>query len=188
MFITFSNWIRSQTKGWVLVLSTALFVLFLVFILPAQTKQMTMYTAHVGSPDLSFAYTPGDLYRMAESYGTLGRASYIHDRFTFDLIWPLIYTFFLAVTTTWLLLKLPGINPKWLILNQLPVFGMLADYTENITASIMMARYPQLSPGVDYLAPIFSLAKWLLIYSSFAVVILIFIIVVWRTVSPGKTT
>ncbi len=186
MFITLSNWLQRVSKGWLVAVATAIFVLFLILILPAQTKSMMAYSAHVGSPDMSFAYTPADLYRMAESYGPAGRSAYIQARFTFDLVWPLVYTLFLSVTTSWLLLKLPGINTKWFLLNQLPVIGMLADYTENITASIVMAKYPQLTPGVDYLAPIFSLVKWLFIYSSFAVVILIFFVVVWRTISPRK--
>ena len=187
MFIVLSNFIRTRSKVWVVAVAAVLFVAFLVAVLPAQSRAAEQISNGAGTPDMTLIYLPVDLYRMAEAYGEAGRVAYIQARFQFDIIWPIVYTFFLAFSTSWLLNKIPSVKPKWHYLNILPVFGMLADYTENITASIVMARFPQLTTGVDYLASIFSLAKWLLIYSSFAAVIIIFFIVVWRTIFHPKT-
>ena len=41
-------------------------------------------------------YSTSDLYEMAQSYGADGRGLYVKARFTFDLVWPLVYTLFLV--------------------------------------------------------------------------------------------
>ena len=61
-----------------------------------QAADTEIYAEEVGTPDLSLYYSPNELYRMADAYGVSGRAEYIRVRFTFDLIWPLIYTFTLV--------------------------------------------------------------------------------------------
>ena len=45
-------------------------------------------------------HRPGD--RFAEAFGPAGRQAYIEARLTFDVIWPLVYAFFLITTISWL--------------------------------------------------------------------------------------
>lgn len=147
------------------------FILFLIFtaaVLPNQASQSEAYTREAGSPDQSFFYSPEDLVRMAESYGPEGRQAYIRARFTFDLIWPLVYLIFLATGLGWLCGKLIEPSNRWRGLVLLPFLGCLFDYLENIAAVLVMGRYPDSAPVAAFAAPIFTLLKWSMIALSFS--------------------
>lgn len=49
---------------------------------------------------------------------------------------------------------------------------MVLDYLENSAASLVMARYPALTPGVVHLAPVFTLAKWIFVTGSFGLLLI----------------
>jgi hypothetical protein len=51
------------------------------------------------------------------------------------------------------------------------VLGALFDYLENISTSLVMLRYPQPTAFVDQLAPFLTLVKWILVFSSFVVLL-----------------
>lgn len=121
-------------------------------------------------PGLLFLYTADDLYQMAEQYGEAGRSAYIHARFTFDLIWPLAYLFLLVVLLSVLYRVLPVKSP-WRWVNLIPVLGWAMDMFENVGASLIMYRYPERTPVLVELTPIFTLLKWCLIYASFALLV-----------------
>ena len=132
----------------------------------------------VGSPDLSFFYTPQScmLWRRHTVKPT---ARYIIARFTFDIVWPIVYTVFLAITLSWLsgrvLLPIHAGG-----VNLLPVGGALFDYLENIT-SLVMSRYPLRTPGVDLLASLATPVKWVLMCVSFVVLVALLIKVLINT-------
>ncbi|WP_366291655.1 hypothetical protein [Paenibacillus sp. AN1007] len=128
------NWI------WV-VAAAALFACFIAFILPWQAEKSKEAAGSGESPDSSFAYSADDLYRMAENYGEDGRSAYIQARFTFDMIWPLVYLFLLVVLISVLYRVLPAAS-RWRWLNLLPFLGWGLDILENLGASLVMSRYP----------------------------------------------
>jgi hypothetical protein len=70
----------------VVMICLLVFLAFSTTQLPAQSAQAAAYSAEAGTPDTSFFYTPAELTRMAESYGSSGRQAYIRARFTFDLV------------------------------------------------------------------------------------------------------
>jgi hypothetical protein len=119
---------------------------------------------------------------MAEMLGDQGRVDYIRARFTFDLIWPMVYTFFLAISISWIYQRIAPADSPWRMVNLLPVLGMAGDYLENIATSIVMGRYPINTPILDWMAGIFTALKWILIGSSFASLVLGGILLVWRLV------
>ncbi len=182
MFNRISNKLIQLSKGWVVLISALIFILFMIFVLPAQAAQSDLETNNAPSPDTSFFYTADDLYQMAEAYGETGRAAYIRARFTFDLIWPLVYTLFLTAFTSWTAAKifLPG--SKWRTLNVVPVVGMVLDYLENISAAAVMARFPLQTPIVDFLTPVFTLLKWVFVYASFVIPFVLLILFFLRRI------
>jgi hypothetical protein len=164
-----SDWLERFSEGWVVLIALVTFLLFTALVLPRQASEAERSAGGAGSPDMSFSYSAQDLYRMAEAYGEQGRTAYVRARFTFDLIWPLVYTFFLATAISWLF---RGASTALLHrLNLVPVLGALFDYLENISTSLVMLRYPQPTAFVDQLAPILTLVKWILVYSSFVVLL-----------------
>jgi len=149
-----------------------IFLIFVTVVLPNQSATAATYSGSTGSPDLSLFYTSHDLYQMSEQYGSGGRDAYVHARFSFDLVFPLIFTFFLVTAISWLLGRITSETSPWRMLNLIPIPGMLFDFLENITASVVMHRFPALSPISASLAPVFTFFKWVFVGSSFLILLI----------------
>ena len=158
---------RIGWRSW--LVGVVVFVAFLIFVLPAEADRTIAAAGTSETPDTSYLYTAADLERLAGEYGEEGRAHYIRSRFTFDIVWPLAYGFFLQSS---LLLAsrrtVLGRLPSPLIL--LPMFVVVFDLLENTSASIVMARYPDSTPLVAHAAPVFTFMKWNLLVASFILV------------------
>ncbi|UCC86448.1 MAG: hypothetical protein JSV81_16575 [Anaerolineales bacterium] len=163
-----SGWLRRLSTGWMTLAALLIFLLFSILVLPQQATRAEQATGSPDSPDTSFFYSASDLYRMAEAYGQQGRQAYVRARFTFDLVWPLVYTLFLATAISWILGRTFGPDSPWQRANLAPLLGALFDYLENLSTSLVMLRYPAQTAVVDRLAPLFTALKWSLIGASFA--------------------
>ena len=171
----FSEWLLVFSTSKVTLISLVVFVLFMVFILPTQATNAEFYTSGVGSPDTSLFYTADDLYRFAAAYGQDGRSAYIQSRFTFDIAWPIAYTLFLVTAISWLSKQIHMRNKLWQQLNLIPFLGFGFDLFENASAALVMARYPAVTPVIDWMAGWFTLLKWFFITVSFLILILLLI-------------
>jgi len=93
--------------------------------------------------------------------------AYIKARWTFDLVFPLVYIFFLVTGISWFHQKLAN-STEWTgYTNLLPAAAGLFDYLENTSASLVMGLYPTQVTGLALLTAIFSGVKWILITGSF---------------------
>jgi len=183
MLKKFSAKLYQLSSGFVTLLGLLIFAVFVAFILPQQAERAEAVSQGAGSPDMSYFYSSADLYNMAETYGAEGRAAYIRARFTFDLVFPLTYLFFLATSISWVMLRAaPDANSRWRLLNLFPVFGALFDYLENISASVVMLNYPQHTPILDSLASVFTLIKWIFVNGSFVILVPALLIAFWKWV------
>lgn len=162
-----SEWMNDAARGWVAILATAIFAAFMVLVLPRQAAQSEQVSGDAGSPDTSFWYTADELYQIAEEYGADGRAAYIRARWTFDLIYPLVYGFFLVSTVSWLFSYTFPPHSSWRRVNLIALFGVIFDYLENSATSLVMAYYPDPSPVIAALAPYLTLLKWFFVGASF---------------------
>lgn len=165
-----SGWFYQRVNWRWVVAAVVVFAYFIAFILPWQAAKSEEATGGGQSPDSSFLYTANDLYQMAEQYGETGRSAYIQARFTFDLIWPLAYLLLLVVLLSVLYRVLP-VKSRWRWVNLIPILGWAMDMFENVGASLIMYRYPERTPVLAELTPIFTLLKWCLIYASFAALV-----------------
>lgn len=154
--------------GWgVWLLAAAVFVAFLIVVLPAEAERTIVATGTSETPDSSYLYAADDLERLAGEYGEQGREHYIRSRFTFDIVWPLVYGSFLQsslllASRRTVLGRLPG--PVVF----LPSFAVVFDLLENVSAAIVMASYPTPRPMMAQFAPVFTFLKWNLLYVAFA--------------------
>ena len=169
----------SMSTGWAALTGLAVFVFFMIVVLPQQAQKAEAYSGGT-SPDTSYIYSAGDLYQMAEDYGAEGRAAYIYARFTFDLVFPLVYGFFLTATISWLLARGLAETSRWRLLNLFPLAGMAFDYLENISTSIVLGRYPSHTPVVDVLAPLFTAVKWVFVNGSFVLLVIGLLLFLWK--------
>jgi len=175
-----TEWLRRVSTGWVVLAAMLIFSLFTALVLPQQATKAEQETGSADSPDTSFFYTPGDLYRMAESYGEQGRQAYVRARFTFDLVWPLVYTLLLVTAISWVFGRAFAPDSRWQRANLAPLLGAVFDYLENLSTSLVMLRYPAQTAGVDLLAPVFTALKWSLIGASFALLLGGIAVAAWR--------
>jgi hypothetical protein len=143
-----------------------------MLVLPLQASKAKAKNGDIGSPDLSFYYSAEDLYRMAEAYGEEGRKFYIRARYTFDLVWPLVYTFFLITGLSWVTRKAFAAGSLWLRSNVVPILGALFDYLENVSTSVVMARYPAQTGVLDGISTLFTMAKWVFVNLSFVLLLI----------------
>ena len=181
-----SNWLYRVVNGWVALAGLVIFLLFTSLVLPQQASKTAQQLGTDESPDTSLFYTPSVLYRLAESYGVEGRQAYVRARFTFDVAWPLVYTFFLVTTLTWLFGRaLPPSSPARLV-NLAPLAAALFDFLENASTSWVMLRYPTQLPAVDWLAGVFTFLKWALIAVNFVLVLLGIALVAWKRLQARK--
>ena len=132
------------------------------------------------SIDTSILYSVDDLYTIISGYSREVRLAYIYQRFTFDLIWPLVYGAFIVVTTTYLLIKIKIKRINSLIYFPLAAVGL--DFLENISVSILMFIYPLRINALALLASIFTTLKWItLSYSFIQIIILIVVLLIIKT-------
>jgi hypothetical protein len=172
MWKRLSDWIHRVSTGWVALAALVIFVLFTGLVLPRQASVADADTGDAGSPDTSLYYTADQLYQMAEGYGEEGRKAYIRARFTFDLIWPVVYTVFLATAMSWVNRRAFAVDSLWQRVNIVPVLGALSDYLENTATSVVMARYPSPTVVVDTLAGFITVVKWVFVNGSFVLLLL----------------
>lgn len=169
MMIKLSAQLRKISTGPVTLVALISISLFMVLVLPAQSNRDKDSTTGAASPDLSLFYSPDELYQMAEDYGPEGRTNFIRVRWTFDVAWPLVYTFFLVTSISWLVGRVFPRTSRWQLANLAPLLAAALDFLENISNSLVMARYPLKTPVIATLAPYFTLFKWLAVGASFAV-------------------
>lgn len=180
-----SNWFYRISKGWVALAGVVVFLLFCLLVLPEQSQHSNEYSQGMGSPDTSFIYSGKSLYRMAEAYGEEGRAQYLHARWTFDLAFPLTYTFFLTTSISWLFQKNITPSSVWRMANLLPLVAMAVDFLENTMTSLVFSQYPLHSLIGEVFAPVFTPLKWVLILVNFCFLLAGFFITTLRYFKKG---
>jgi hypothetical protein len=175
-----SDWLRRASTGWVALAALLIFLLFSALVLPQQASRAAQETGSSDSPDMSFFYSPSDLYELAEAYGEQGREAYVEARFTFDLIWPLVYTLFLATAISWAFGRAFAPDSRWQLANLAPLLAAILDYLENLSTSLVMLRFPDQTPLVDLLAPVFTALKWSFLGASFLLLVGGIVVGAWR--------
>lgn len=178
--IRFSNWLLEKTTSTVALAALLLFVAFTALVLPGQASEAAATSSNAGAPDTSLFYTAGQLYDWAEGYGATGRQAYIRARLTFDVIWPLVYTFFLVTALSWLTRRGFAARSVWQRANLVPLLGMLFDFLENGATVLVMARYPAETPVIATLAGVLTLLKWVFVGGSFVLLITGVVAAGWR--------
>lgn len=166
-----ADWLARRVRWWVAAAGLALFVGFLVLVLPAQAAAGEFYTSLHPAPDTERWYSPEDLYAASQAWGETGRAAYVRARVTFDVIWPLAYGIFLLTGLSWVWARATRPGSRWRRIALLPVLVVALDYAENVCTATVVARYPARTPVLDALAPVFTAAKWLTLSGCFALLV-----------------
>ena len=158
----------------------------MVSVLPRQAEEASRQFAGAGSPDSSFVYSAEDIYGWAEAYGASGREAYVRARWTFDVVWPMVYGFFLVTAISWVGRRAYRSDSRLHLLNLVPIAAVLLDFTENILATVVMLRYPSEAMIAATLASPVTVAKWLGVSGSFVVLFAGVLAWIWRLLRRGR--
>lgn len=148
-----------------LIFSWIVFTVFMITVLP-NVALATEEAGLVGSIDTNFSFDPHSILQIIIDYGPEGRRYYLIQRWTFDAIYPLVYALPLAFSIWGLLLHSNHIRWAWL-----PMFAASFDYFENITYSLLMLSFPNIGVNGVMVGVILSAIKWLLLSSSYVMVL-----------------
>ncbi|MGB3160555.1 MAG: hypothetical protein WBA84_04835 [Carnobacterium sp.] len=165
--------------------ASVLFLLFLIFILPRVSAYSSETIGKSESPDQSFLYSGSQLYELAESYGESGRKTYILLRWTFDLVWPIVYTLFLVAWTI-KLMEYASDNRRMRFLVFVPIAAAFFDFSENIGATIVMLRYPLKSGIIQTITPVATGIKWITSSLSFLLLLVLIIKIIGSKIKRIK--
>jgi hypothetical protein len=158
----FYKFLEKISSGPLVIVSVLIFALFIAVILPGQKAKTGEYAGDAGSVDTSFFPKPDQVYTIAEAYGEHGREQYIKARYTFDVIWPLAYTFFMVALITFCTKKIFGAGSKWIHLNLIAIGPIVFDFIENGFAMAVMSAYPDRMDGVVYVMATATMIKWVI--------------------------
>jgi hypothetical protein len=153
-----------KIRWYYVLISLGIFVLFMIFVLPNESQKSSALGIE-SSPDTSWFYTSDELYDIANQYGEAGRRFYIEQRFTFDLIWPLVYGLFLTLSVAFFGQSSTKAWIKKLYL--LPLIAVGLDYIENIFTATVMYRYPKETFLMADIAGYITSLKWITLMISF---------------------
>jgi hypothetical protein len=172
-----STFFYQVSTGWVVLAGLMIFLIFSSVTLPVESKKVDAYAQGLGSPDTSFFYSSKTLLKMADAYGEAGRSAFLKARWSFDLAFPLIYTFFLITSISFLFKKGLRDTVHLPMLNLIPLLGLIFDLAENSATSVVMTAYPLQNTWGQYMAPFFTPLKW--IFVSMSMILLVIGLLLW---------
>lgn len=155
-----------------IIITSVLFILFIVVVLPYFSSLTANKTNSNFSPDTGFFYSLEEFYNNMEIYGIEGRNFYILMRWTFDVVWPMVYLSFFASSLGHLTRKLD--KKKQIFFLTFPIVGVSFDVIENVLATINVIIYPTRIEFILKLLQFSSLIKWFFIIITVIYIIYFF--------------
>ncbi len=146
----------------------AAFLLFGALVLPWKSAQVARYTPKGAGFDTSLAYSPAEAQRRAGLYSEEGRASYVFDRWTFDLAFPAIYGAFMLSSWAFALKRLGKNRTGTHRFLAIPLAAVAFDLAENISVTVIMLGFPEAQGFAAFAASASTLLKWIFVGAGFA--------------------
>ena len=150
----------SGRHGWLFLGSLLLIISYLFYFLPAFHAKVLAYTGGTGSIDSTFLATPEALYELVAGWGAEGRSSYIADRLSFDILWPISFTMlhFFAISWLWFRCR----KDEWLMVlgGWLALLPFAFDMGENILAMRFVYLFPEKNLLLGQWLSVMTTSKW----------------------------
>jgi hypothetical protein len=144
------------------------------------TGKLKQITNGVEIIDMEPGYSVEKAYDILEKQGAEGRNYYLKRIIPMDFIFPATYMLFYASAILFLLKLLRSQNAWVNYIVFFPLLAALCDYFENFAIIRMLINYPQKLILSAKAANIFTLSKLAFIYTSWAGILVLTIIVLFR--------
>jgi hypothetical protein len=154
-----------------IVLAAFIVISFLINGRPWGVSELKSITGGAGLLDMEVLYTPEQAYSHLAAMGEAGRVFDLTRIIPLDLVFPLIYSLFYAITISWLLHTWLPEGNRWHRLNLVPLPGGVADYLENFGIITMLLAWPAQLPYIAFLTMITGFVKFFFMGLSFLVII-----------------
>lgn len=128
-------------------------------------------THGAGILDMQWHYTPDDAYRLLGAQGETGRALYLRNLWTFDVIFPFAISVWLAVTIA--LASRASRSPLPAYVCLVPISAGMSDLLENSAITVLLLRFPERLDNLASLIPYLTSLKFFLY--SFSLMIAVFV-------------
>jgi hypothetical protein len=139
--------------------ASIVFAVFLIIVLPVVNVISVLYLEIPESFDTMFSLSIDDYYQLRQTFSAFGANNYVVLRFTFDLIWPLVYLYFFMSVLVSGVKEEEGLKHFLII----AVLAFVFDLLENISASIFVLQDTS-RDALVYLLMLSSLIKWILVF------------------------
>jgi hypothetical protein len=175
------------------ILSVLTMAAFMILVLPGKALDAADYTPPGAGFDTAGFYSPAQAIERVAAYSTEGRAAYVHDRWTFDLAFPLVYGCFMCCAWAFGLARLTRLARLTTVSTGLPVglsrgeslrvirkapaaagdrlawlliiplLGVICDFIENSAVTILMLAYPEAPLPAALAASAGTALKWIFV-------------------------
>lgn len=166
------------------VLTNVVYVFMLAVTIPR-----TMNFAN-GMDLLDMLPTGYDLHYVGELFTALGeegRQTYLTNQIPVDMVYPFLFALSYALLLAYFLKKLNKLITPYTYLCILPIVAGIADYAENFGIISLLNAYPDLSETVVKTTSAFSLVKSISTSAFFVVLIVVLILLGFKTINRKKT-
>jgi hypothetical protein len=170
----FYQWLVRFSTGRSLLTLFILSFLFNIVVMPGIQWRMDLRSGGIEPLDLSFYYTAQEALERVEAFGET-RQFYTVVQLTADLLYPLVYGFFLSVLLVTLYRRGFPVASRIQLVAFLPLLSMLFDYLENFSIAYLLLTYPAQSPLVATYAGFFTFLKWFTLLLTLVAVLVGFI-------------
>jgi hypothetical protein len=173
MLIKLSNTLQKYAKGWLILILFVLDMFFNIIVMPMAQVLMKGNSGNApGSLDLRFFTLPATMFEIIGKYGAYNRIFYRSFELTADILYPIVYTLFFSLLTTWLFQR--GFAPaskiqKWNVL----IFGAwFFDLLENLGIATLLSVYPSTPVALAWLTTLITMVKWVFAGGSMLLVLI----------------
>lgn len=125
---------------------------------------------------------------LFRSLGENGRWTYLTNQIPVDMIYPLLFGLSYCLLLGYFLKKINKLETPFTYLCLLPVIAGIADYLENFGIIAMLKSYPDITMVAVKTTSSFSLIKSISTSSFFIILIIVLIVLGYKTINRKKTS
>jgi hypothetical protein len=148
-------------------------------------NSLLLYTSNEKILDLRFGYSMDEVKSYLDKLGEDGRNYYLDTFHFIDTFYPIIYCTFYLITLGYFIKNVISKKWKYLIL-LVPIIGIAGDYGENIFINSFINDTKNIHNISVLLANIFTKIKFISVYGSLLIIIILLIIYVIKKINIYK--
>lgn len=162
-------------------------VMFFVFMVVADKNMQAIGSieekmGEVKLLDTRFFYDADTVYNVLENLGETGRNYYRELLLKTELIFPLVYRFFIIVTLCFLFRWWVDKKSSWNLICFIPLVDLLFDYMENFIVLIMLKQYPDLSVVLATLVGYITMIKYIFVYFAWFLILFSIVMIIGKLI------